>query len=205
MNTWYIVAQILGIITITLEIVTYQLKDKTRFFMVSTLSSFFWFLMFIAIGLATSLDTQLSVMLAGLYSTIRNGLFWWMHKKDTPAAKERALRTILVLVFFVLIAGTFTILSAPSQVRWLHILGLIAAILFAISQYLPGVHYVRGGVLMTAILVGLTQTPINILEGDFRWNIMGIAIETAKIVSVIVFYVKYAKEENKAHLKFAKP
>jgi len=42
------------------------------------------------------------------------------------------------------------------------------------------------------------------LEGDFRWNIMGIAIEAAKIISVIVFYARFAKEPDKPQLQFAK-
>jgi len=205
MSTWYIIAQIFGLITITFEIITYQIKDKQKFFLVSTISSFFWLLMFIAIGFATGMNTQLSLILAGVYSTIRNLIFFWMHKKDTPEAKERGLRTILVFVFFVLIAGVFTVLSAPPQVRWLHILGVIAAVLFAVSQYLPGVHYVRGGVLMTAILVGLTQTPINILSGDFRWNIMGLAIESAKIISVLVFYIRYLAKPKEPQIMLAKP
>jgi len=205
MNTWYIIAQILGVITITFEIITYQIKDKTKFFLVSSISSFFWLLMFIAIGLATGMNTQLSLILAGAYSTVRNSLFWWMHKKDTAIAKERALRTILVLIGFVLIAGVFTILGAPPQVRWLHILGVLAAIWFAISQYLPGVHYVRCGVLILAIVVGLTQTPINILYADFRWNIMGVAIELAKIISVVIFYIRYLSKPKEPQITLAKP
>jgi len=83
MNNWYIVAQLLGVITIILEIITYQMKEKTKFFMVSSMSSFFWLLMFIAIGLATGMDTQLSLILAAVYSTLRNALFYWMFKKVT--------------------------------------------------------------------------------------------------------------------------
>ena len=205
MNAWYLIAQFFGIITITFEILTYQIKDKKRFFLISSISSFFWLLMFIAIGFATGMNTQLSLILAGVYSTIRNGLFFWMHKKDTPAAKERGLRIIIVFVGFVLLAGVFTVLSAPPQVRWLHILGVVAAVLFAVSQYLPGVHYVRGGVVIVAILVGLTQTPINILYGDFRWNIMGIAIESAKLISVAIFYIRYLAQPKEPQIILAKP
>jgi len=205
MNNWYIVAQALGIITIALEIVTYQMKEKTKFFMVSSLSSFFWLLMFIAIGFATGMDTQLSLILAAVYSTLRNGLFYWMFKRDTPETKEKGLRILLFMVALSLVAGVFTVLSAPPQVRWLHASGVIASVFFAISQYLPGVHYVRGGVVMVAVLIGLTQTPINILEGDFRWNIMGIAIELAKVTSVVVFYVRYLSEPKKSQIQLAKP
>lgn len=205
MNYWYLIAQFFGIITIILEIVTYQLKDKTKFFMVSSLSSFFWLLMFIFIGLATGMDTQLSLILAAIYSTFRNGLFYWMTKMDTPETKERGLKILLFMVGLSLIAGVFTVLSAPPQVRWLHIIGVGASVVFAISQYLPGVHYVRGGVVFVAVIIGLTQTPINILEGDLRWNIMGIAIESAKVISVLLFYIKYLKEPKKAQLQLVKP
>jgi len=91
------------------------------------------------------------------------------------------------------------------QVRWLHTLGMIAALSFVVGQYLPGVHYVRITVMFYAAVVLLTQTPLNILDGDFRWNIMGILIESAKMISVIVFYVRYASEPKKPQLQFAKP
>ena len=205
MNNWYIIAQIFGVITITLEIVTYQIKDKKKFFLVSTTSSFFWLLMFISIGLATSMNTQLSLILAGVYSTVRNGLFYWMFKKDTPQTKELGLRILLLFISGVLIVGVFTVLSATPHIRWLHIAGVVAAVIFAVTQYLPGVHYVRGGVVLVAVLVGLTQTPLNILEGDIRWNIMGIAIESAKIISTIIFYIRYAIQPKKPQLQFSKP
>jgi len=60
-------------------------------------------------------------------------------------------------------------------------------------------------VVFYAVAVLLTQTPINILYREFRGNIMGMLIESAKIVSVIVFYVRYSTEEKKSQLQFAKP
>jgi len=56
-----------------------------------------------------------------------------------------------------------------------------------------------------AVAVLLTQTPLNILHGDFRWNIMGMLIESAKIVSVIVFYIRFSSNAHEPGLKFAKP
>jgi len=82
---------------------------------------------------------------------------------------------------------------------------MIAALSFVIGQYLPGVHYVRITVSFYAVIVILTQTPLNILYGDFRWNIMGIAIEVAKILSVVVFYVRFSKNPKQPQLQFAKP
>jgi len=91
------------------------------------------------------------------------------------------------------------------EVRWLHILGLFAALGFVIGQYLPGVHYVRVSVVIYAVVVMLTQTPINILYGDFRWNIMGILIESAKIISVVVFYIRYSSNSDEPELQLASP
>jgi hypothetical protein len=151
------------------------------------------------------MDTQLSLMVASSYSAFRNLIFWRVFAKNTPESKEFGINFLLVMIGVALVAGTLAIINSPVEVRWLHTLGMIAAISFVICQYLPGVHYVRIAVTCYAVVVLLTQTPLNILYGDFRWNPMGIAIEMAKIISVIVFYVRYAKQPKEPHLKFAKP
>jgi len=205
MNNWYIVAQVLGLITIGFEFASYQIKDKAKYFLITGIGSFFWMLMFIAIGLATGMSTQLSLIVASTYSTIRNLVFFRLFSKNTPESKEAGLIFLLVMIVIAIVAGTVTVLNAPEQVRWLHVLGLFTALAFVIGQYLPGVHYVRIAVVFYAIVVLLTQTPINILYGDFRWNIMGILIESAKIISVAVFYVRYVSEPRKPQLQFSKP
>jgi len=205
LNTWFIVAQVLGFITIGFEFASYQIKDKTKYFLITGIGSFFWMTMFVAIGLATGMSTQLSLIIASTYSTIRNLVFFRIFQKNTPQSKEAGLIFLLAMIGVALVAGTITVLNAPIEVRWLHILGLITALIFVIGQYLPGVHYVRIAVLFYAVVVLLTQTPINILYGDFRWNIMGIAIESAKILSVAVFYFRFASEPKKPQLVFAKP
>jgi len=205
LNTWYIVAQILGLITIGFEFASYQIKDKTKYFLVTGIGSFFWMAMFIAIGLATGMSTQLSLIVASSYSTIRNLVFFRIFSKNTPESKEAGLIFLLVMIGVALVAGTITVINAPEQVRWLHILGLITALAFVIGQYLPGVHYVRITVVFYAIVVLLTQTPLNILYGDFRWNIMGVLIESAKIISVLVFYARFSTQPKKPSLQLAKP
>ena len=204
-QTWYVIAQLLGIITIGFEFASYQIKNKSKYFLTTGIGSFFWLLMFIAIGFATGMDTQLSLILAATYSTIRSIVFHYIFKKDTPKTKEYGLIFLLVMIVIAIVAGTITVLNAPPAVRWLHILGLIAALIFVIGQYLPGVHYVRLSVVLYAFIVLLTQTPINILEGDFRWNIMGILIEFSKIISVALFYIRYKNQPKTAKLIFAKP
>ena len=205
LNTWFIVAQALGLITIVFEFVSYQIKDKTKYFLVTGIGSFFWMCMFIAIGLATGLSTQLTLIIAATYSTIRNLVFFGIFRKNTPQSKEAGLIFLLAMIVVALVAGVITVMNAPIEVRWLHMLGLVTALGFVIGQYLPGVHYVRIAVLFYAVVVLLTQTPINILYGDFRWNIMGIAIESAKIISVAIFYFRFASEPKKPQLSFAKP
>jgi len=205
MNTWFILAQVLGVITIIFEFASYQIKNKSKYFLCTGIGSFFWLTMFFFIGMATGMDTQISLMVAASYSTVRNLVFWKIFAKNTPQSKEIGLNFLLVMIGVALVAGTLSVINAPEQVRWLHTLGMIAALSFVIGQYLPGVHYVRMTVTFYAVIVIFTQTPLNILYGDFRWNIMGILIEVAKISSVIIFYLRFSKEPHKPHLQFEKP
>jgi len=205
MNTWFIIAQALGVITIIFEFASYQIKDKSKYFLTTGIGSFFWMTMFVAMGLAAGMDTQLSLIVAATYSTIRNLVFWQVFSRDTPKSKEFGINFLLVMIVVALVAGTLAIINSPAEVQWLHIIGMIAALSFVIGQYLPGVHAVRITVAIYAVAVLLTQTPLNILYGDFRWNIMGILIECAKIASVVVFYVRYRTQPQKAQLQFAKP
>ena len=205
MSGWFIAAQILGVITIIFEFTSYQIRGKSRYFLMTGIGSFFWTTMFFSMGMATGMDTQISLMIAASYSTIRNIVFWRIFTKNTPKSREAGLNFLLVMIGVALIAGVLSILNALVEVRWLHTLGLIAALSFVIGQYLPGVHYVRITVTIYAVIVIMTQTPLNILYGDFRWNIMGIAIELAKIISVIVFYLRFSKNPKQPQLQFAKP
>ena len=205
MNTWFIIAQVLGVITICFEFASYQIKDKAKYFLITGIGSFFWLTMFIAVGLATGMSTQYSLIVAATYSTVRNLVFARIFTKNTPQSKEAGLNFLLVMIGIALVAGTLAIINAPAEVRWLHIIGMVASISFVIGQYLPGVHYVRVTVVIYAVVVFLTQTPLNIIEGDFRWNIMGMAIETAKILSVVIFYLRFSRQEKVPVLQFAKP
>jgi len=205
MNNWFIFAQVLGAITIIFEFASYQIKNKSKYFLTTGIGSFFWFAMFFSMGMATGMDTQVSLMVAASYSVVRNLVFWKIFAKNTPQSKEIGLNFLLVMIGVALVAGILAIINAPQEVRWLHTLGMIAALSFVIGQYLPGVHYVRVTVTFYALVVILTQTPLNILYGDFRWNIMGIAIEVAKISSVLVFYMRYSQNPKQPQLQFAKP
>ncbi|MCL2427469.1 MAG: YgjV family protein [Oscillospiraceae bacterium] len=205
MNEWYIVAQVLGVITIGFEFMSYQIKDKAKYFLTTGIGSFFWTLMFVAIGLAMGMNTQLSLIIAATYSTVRNLVFYRTFSKNTAESREMGLIFLLIMIVVAIVAAIVVLPSVPVEVRWLHILGLLAALSFVIGQYLPGVHYVRVTVVIYAVVIMLTQTPLNILYGDFRWNIMGILIESAKIISVIVFYIRFASNSEESQLQLAKP
>ena len=210
-NNWFLLAQFFGIVTIALEFWTYQIKEKPKFFLVSAISSFFWMTMFVSIGVATGMATQVSLIVAATYSTVRNGVFAFIFKKNTPQAKEAGLIFLLVMIVVALVAGTLAVVNTPAEVRHWHILGMVTSIIFVVCQYLPGVHFVRIAVVFYAAAVLITQTPLNILYvpgevyGLARWNIMGILIESSKIISVVVFYLRFSKNPDTPQLQFAKP
>ena len=212
MNNWFIAAQILGIITICFEFASYQIKDKTKYFLVNGFGSLFWALMFVAIGMATGLHTQVTLIIVALVGTVRNFIFFGTFSVNTAKSREVGLICLIVVMIVGLSSGIYTVLQMPTQVMWLHALGLVAALAFVLGQYMPGVHAVRITVVIYAIMVILTQTPINIgvfadgtvYEG-FRWNIMGILIEMAKISSVLVFYLRLSKQEQKPRLSLRQP
>lgn len=204
-NIWFIAAQFLGIVTIIFEFVSYQIKDKSKYFLAQGVGSIFWTGMFFCMGMATGMDTMASIIVAATYSTIRNLVFWRIFAQNTARSKEFGINFLLAMIVVALVAGIITVLNVPEQVRWLHIFGLAAALSFVIGQYMPGVHAVRITVVIYAIAIILTQTPLNILYGDFRWNVMGILIELAKISSVAVFYLRFSKHGEQSVLKFEKP
>ena len=205
LQQWFWLSQAFGLVTIFYEFVSYQTKNKPKYFKQQGISSLFWFFMFFAVGMSTGMSSQYSLMLAAGYSTVRNFVFAGIFKYNTPRSKEIGINFLLVMVVIGLVAGTFTVMAAPDVSRWIHIIGMVTALTFVVCQYLPGVHYVRISVIFYALAVILTQTPLNILEGDFRWNIMGIAIEVSKIAAVAVFYLKNRGEEKKPQLEFERP
>jgi len=200
MSAWFIVAQIFGVITICFEFASYQIKNKQKYFLVNGIGSAFWAVMFIAIGMATSMSTQISLIIVALYSSTRALVFFWIFRKDS---KRRRMLGKIFLGFMILVAlsaGIFVIVGLPTrQVQILQSIALVFALGFVIGQYLPGKHPVRITVFFYAVMLLLTQTPLNILYAepplDFRWNPMGMLIEIAKMSSVIVFYVMFVNKK----------
>ena len=208
MNIWFILAQVFGIGAMIFEFVCYQVSqeyEKAKYFLLTGIGSAFWALMFVSMGIATGMSTQTSLIVAATYSTFRNLVFFGVFKKDTIASKKFGKKFLLVMLVVGLIAGYLSVSQVPDSVRLLHIFVMVTSLLFVVCQYLPGDHYVRISVALYAVAVLLTQTPLNILYGEFRWNIMGILIESSKIISVLVFYVlQIAKIKRARNLQFSK-
>lgn len=190
---WFIVAQVFGLITIGFEFISYQIKDKRKYLLVNGIGSAFWAVMFVAMGLATSMSTQMSLIIVAAYSSARALVFWWIFKKDTPRRRKAGRIFLGCMIAIALTAGIIVIVGLPTrQVQIFQVFALVFALGFVIGQYMPGKHPVRIAVLFYAIMLLLASTPINILYAEpplyFRWNPMGMAIEAAKIASVFVFY-----------------
>ena len=171
----WILAQVFGVITIIFDFISYQMKDQRRYLLIFSIGSFFWMLMFITLG-------NLTLILIAFFSVLRSMVFWWIFAKKTP---KRILGGRIFLAFALLIGfyGAYLSLSAaPEDERIFHWFVLITALLFVVGQYLPSKHYVRFFAFFYAIAVMV----LVIVEGG--GNIMGVLIELAKIVSIIVFY-----------------
>ena len=192
MSPWFIVAQVLGAVVICFEFASYQIKDKRRYLLVNGIGSALWAVMFIAMGLATTMSTQLNLAIVGAYSSIRALVFWWIFAKDTPKRRLYARIFLGIMIAIALSAGIFLIVTElPTiETQILQAITLIFALGFVIGQYLPGKHPVRITVFLYAVMLFLNQTPLAILDGEGieRWNIMGMLIEAAKMASVLVFY-----------------
>ncbi|MCL2587668.1 MAG: YgjV family protein [Firmicutes bacterium] len=200
MSAWFIIAQVFGIITIVFEFASYQIKDKRKYLLVNGIGGIFWTIMFVAIGMATSLSTQLSLIIVGAYTTTRALVFWWIFKHDTKRRRMAGRIFLIVMVIIAISAGIYVIVGLPTrEVRILQSIALVFALGFVIGQYMPGKHPVRITVFFYAIMLLLTQTPLNILYAEpplnFRWNPMGMLIEMSKIASVIVFYFLFFQKK----------
>jgi len=192
MTPWFIVAQILGAITICFEFASYQIKDKRKYLLVNGIGSAFWATMFLAIALHSSFDTMLSLIVVASYSSVRALVFWWIFAKDTPK-RRKAGRIFLVCMLALALGGALFVIFTElptTETQIIQGVALVFALGFVLGQYLPGKHPVRIAVFLYAIMLFLMQTPLMILEGDGigRWNIMGMLIEISKMMSVLMFY-----------------
>ena len=197
-SVWFIIAQLFGVVAIIFEFVSYQIKDKRKYLLVNGIGGIFWTFMFVAMGLSSSMSTQISLIIVGVYTSTRALVFWWIFAKDTKRRRTGGRIFLLVMIIIAISAGIFVISGLPTrEVQILQSVVLVFALGFVIGQYMPGKHPVRITVFLYAIMLFLTQTPLNIIEGNGieRWNIMGMLIETSKMASVLVFYYLFLQKK----------
>jgi len=175
---WFVIAQILGVITIIFDFVSYQIKDQRRYLLWFSMGSFFWMLMFITIG------AQIPVILAAAFSVLRGMVFWWIFAKNTRKRKIAGKVFLYMALAIGLVGAAQGVAHATPETVWLQVFMLVTALLFVVGQYLPSKHYVRVFAIFYAVAVLLLNTPLD------TFNPMGILIEVAKIVSIFVFYAK---------------
>jgi len=193
MSTWYILAQIMGVITICFEFVSYQIPDQRKYLLVTSIGNIFWAMMFLFMGFHTSLASVQAMIVAAAFGTLRGLIFWWIFAKNTRKrhiAGRIALYSSLIIVLSATLVG-ITKLPYTQQII-IQSVGLVGGMLFIVGQYLPSKHYLRIFVTFYATMMLIGNTPLNLINhetGETIWNVMGILIEAAKIISVIVFYV----------------
>jgi hypothetical protein len=182
---WFILAQVLGVITIIFDFISYQIKDQRKYLLCFSIGSLFWTLMFVTIG------AQIPVILAALFSFLRGMVFWWIFAKDTKKRKIAGKSFLYFALAIGLVGAIQGVRQATPETMWLQIFMLVTALLFVVGQYLPSKHYVRFFAFFYAISVLLLNTPLD------TFNPMGIAIEVAKILSIMLFYAKIIAKDGK--------
>ena len=175
----FIIGQVFGILCLTFNFLSYQQENQRKYFGLFTTGSFFWLLMYIAVG------AQLPVMLVAFFSSLRGIMFYWALGQDTPFARMFARRVLYGTMVIVLVASLIVIPNMRPLTIPFQIFLAISAVLFVIGQYMPGVYLVRFFAIVYATSVLLLNTPID------TFNPMGIIIEVNNMLAVVVFFIFY--------------
>jgi len=190
-DTWFILAQVMGLVTICIEFVSYQIKNQRKYLLVTSIANIFWAMMFLFMGFHTAMSSVFIMIVAALFGTLRGMIFWWIFAKNT---RKRKIIGRVALYASLLVMLPFTIMAIVKLPLTTQIiiqtLGLATGLLFIVGQYLPSKHYLRLFTFMYATMVLIGSTPLNLIDeaGNGYWNYSGILIELSKIVSIIVFY-----------------
>jgi len=183
MQFW--IGQGLGLIVLLFDFLSFQQNDQRKYFFYTAFSSLFWIGMFGFVG------AQLPVLLVACVSTIRNFIFWWALKADTPKARMIARRTVYCSLVLALIAAAITIPGVREGTVWVQIVLLITLLAFVCCQYMPGIWLVRiSGIFYAGALI-ISNSGLD------TFSLVGILIEANKIISILVFFAIYYKKKKK--------
>ncbi|MCL1900338.1 MAG: hypothetical protein FWG11_07515 [Promicromonosporaceae bacterium] len=180
--TRFIIAQVLGLLTLALNFWSYQTEDQRKYFVRFGFGSLTWMGMFIAIG------SQIPVILVALVSTVRPFMFYAALKADTPFSRMFARRTMYTTLAISFIGAISIIPFMRPETIPLQIALAVTGVLFIVGQYLPGVYLVRVFAVFYAWAVLLLNTPLD------TFNPMGIIIESFNIIAVVWFFVRRARK-----------
>lgn len=190
----FFVAQFVGILVLVFDFVSFQQKEQKKYFLFTSLSSVLWVLMFALVG------AQLPIILVASVSTVRNVIFLWAFRRDTPRARMIARRTVYVSLVVALTGAAISIPGAQEGTIALQFLLLAGVLVFVVCQYMPGVYLVRFAGVFYAVTVILVNSPLD------TFNPVGIAIEANKIIAIIIFFIILRKNNlYKAKLAALRP
>ena len=196
MGAWFWVAQVLGVVTLTFAFISYQRKEQRRYLFAMGISYFFWMLMFLAMGLDGDMTNFIAPTLVAGVGTIRAFVFWWILAKDSKRRKIGGRIFLLCFLAAAVAGGVVAIVNSSPEVQVFQWVVMVTALLFTVGQYLPNKHFLRVAAVLYAIAFSFASTPLYILDGDFRWNPIGLLIEASKIISVVVFYIINIKKRT---------
>jgi len=180
----FIVAQVLGLITLVFNFWSYQTEDQRKYFIRFAFGSLAWLGMFIAVG------AQIPVMLVATASTVRAFMFYSAVKADTPFSRMFARRTMYTTLALSFIGAISIIPFMRPETIPFQVLLAISGVLFIVGQYLPGIYLVRIFAVFYAVAVLLLNTPLD------TFNPMGIIIESVNILAVAVFFVALSRRRR---------
>jgi len=190
--TQFIIAQLVGVSVLIFDFLSFQQKSQRKYFAFTAMSSALWIGMFVLVG------AQLPVMLVSIVSTIRNVIFWWSLRVDSPWRRMVARRTLYTSLVLALIASLIAIPAARPETRIFQVILLFGVIAFVVGQYLPGIYPLRITSIFYAITMILVNTPLD------TFNPVGIIIEVNKILAIVVFFVVLGRQNRRTRELAAK-
>ena len=182
---WFTIAQVFGLITICIDFWAYQDKRPKNYLLKTSLASIAWFFCFLFMALATGWSTSISLLVISSISVIRGlGIYCFYERKKVKTAFFCTVMCIALagwIVSFVLV---------PPEVLWLHLVLFVTGTLYSCSQMTKCTIFLRIAAFIYAAFVMVSMTPLNLLYGDFRWNITGIIIAAFECIAIIFFITR---------------
>jgi len=180
----FIIAQAIGLGVLAFDFLSFQQKVQRKYFGYTAVSSLLWVTMFALVG------AQIPILLVSLVSTVRNVIFWWSLRVDSPKRRMIARRTLYASIVLALVSSVIAIPDARPGTRMFQVFLLFGVLAFVIGQYLPGIYPLRLTSLFYALTVILVNTPLD------TFNPVGIIIEVNKILAIVLFFVLLARQNR---------